>query len=204
MRKELLAIFVLFLLIACGDGNVVVAVDPVVQFEVDSIKIREYLTMQGFSDDEIGVTENGINYVILDPGTGEKIDESDFVEYNYIGKTLGDTIFDTSIKEVNDSLSLFYKENPIIIGGETVNVFTRTEFEPFFITYSSSGWSTPTGLISGWGEGIASTFNKLGTNGRALIAIPSASAYGTSGIGVFIDSNTPIAFELSIVKITKQ
>ena len=118
--------------------------------------------------------------------------------------TLGDTIFDTSIKEVNDSLKAYYEENPFLIGDDTVTLFSRTEFEPFFIVYSSSGWTTPAGLISGWGEGIAASFKHVGEDGRVLIAIPSRSAYAGTGVGVFIGPNTPIAFELIIEKVEKK
>ncbi|MEQ8905391.1 FKBP-type peptidyl-prolyl cis-trans isomerase [Ekhidna sp.] len=211
MKKGLLGILVGFILLACGDGNVVVQVDPDIQRTKDSIAIAEYLYMKGFLDEEIGNTTNGVRYVILDSGSSvqaERIDESDHVDFNYIGKTLGDTIFDTSIQELGDSLKQHYEENPYITDtGDTVAVFTRLEYEPWFITYSASGWSIPTGqggFIHGFAEGIAATFKYMGLEGKVLIVIPSGLAYGSSRAGVFIDPNTPIAFELYPIKLTKQ
>ncbi|WP_424962361.1 FKBP-type peptidyl-prolyl cis-trans isomerase [Ekhidna sp.] len=207
MRKGFLAIVVGFILLACGDGNVVVQIDPDIQFEKDSIAIAEYLSMSGYSESEIGNTNNGIRYVILDSGSMESIDESDQVYFDYIGKTLGDTIFDTSIEQIGDSLKNYYDENPFVIDNDTVDVFTRTTYDPLFITYSSSGWSIPTGqggYIPGFAEGMAATFKYLKVGGAVLIMIPSGQAYGTTGSGVFISPNTPIAFELMPVEVIKQ
>ncbi|WP_420576308.1 FKBP-type peptidyl-prolyl cis-trans isomerase [Ekhidna sp.] len=207
MRKGLLSVLVGFILLACGDGNVVIPEDPQIQFEKDSIEMIEYLLMNDYSEDEIGNTTNGIRYVILDSGSMTSIDESDFVEFNYIGKTLGDTIFDTSIQEIGDSLKAHYEENPFVLDNDTIEVFQFTSYDPLFITYSSSGWTIPTGqggYIPGFAEGMAATFKYLKVGGRVLILIPSGRAYGRNGSGVFIGPNTPIAFELRPIKVTKQ
>ena len=207
MRKGFLAIVVGFILLACGDGNVVITTDPAIQFEKDSIAIAEYLSMNGYSESEIGNTTNGIRYVILDSGSLESIDESDQVYFNYIGKTLGDTIFDTSIEEIGDSLKTHYEENPYVLDNDTLSLFTNLNYEPLFITYSSSGWTIPTGqggYITGFAEGMAATFKHLKVGGNVLILIPSGQAYGPQGSGIFIEPNTPIAFELMPVEVTKQ
>jgi FKBP-type peptidyl-prolyl cis-trans isomerase len=214
MKKGLFGILIGFIVLACGDGNVVVQVDPAIQQAKDSIAIAEYLSMKGYLESEIGNTTNGVRYVILEEGStnpSERIDESDQVDFDYIGKTLGDTIFDTSIKSLGDSLKSYYEENPYVTdSGDTAIVFTRTEYDPLFITYSASGWTIPvasqnsSGFVSGFAEGIAATFKHLGIGGKVLIVIPSGRAYGAGGSGVFIKPNTPIAFELYPVKITKQ
>lgn len=207
MKKGLLVGITALFLLACGDGNVRIQVDPTVQVEKDSITIIEYLRMSGFADEQIGNTQNGIRYVILDSGDMEVIDESDFVEFNYIGKTLGDTIFDTTIREIGDSLKNHYEENPYVLNDDTLSLFTHNQYDPFFITYSASGWSIPTGqggFIPGFAEGIAATFQHLKVGGKALIVIPSGRAYGQGGSGVFIKPNSPIAFELLPIKVTKQ
>lgn len=210
MKNGLLSILAGFLLLACGDGNVVIAPDPQVQFEKDSITIMEYLLMKGYDEDQIGNSSSGVRYVILDSGSTTAIDESDFVEFNYIGQTLGDTIFDTSIAEIGDSLRVYYEENPYVVGNDTITtLFTRDieDYEPLFTVYSASGWSitdTLPGLIPGFINGVAATFKHLKVGGRALILIPSSLAYGGNGIGVFIAPNVPIAFELRPVKVTKQ
>lgn len=211
MRKGLLSVLVGFILLACGDGNVVIPENPRIQFEKDSIAIMEYLLMNDYDEEKIGNTNTGVRYVILDSGSAEVIDESDFVEFDYIGITLGDTIFDTSIKEIGDSLKAHYEENPYILDNDTIDVFSFTKYNPLFITYSSSGWtipkasaSNPNGFIPGFVDGVASTFKHLKVGGKVLILIPSGQAYGRSGSGVFIGPNTPIMFELNPIKVTKQ
>ncbi|NQZ75866.1 MAG: FKBP-type peptidyl-prolyl cis-trans isomerase [Ekhidna sp.] len=218
MKKGLLAIFVGFLLIACGDGNVVIAVDPAEQFESDSAKIREYLQMQGFTDEEIGVTENGINYVIIDPGTGEMIDESDFVEYNYIGKTLGDTIFDTTIEIIADSVRSHYlqdsvgQDNKLIHEAFLARFNDVANYEPDFIVYSSSGWTIPDGYPyrtptfsfgEGYKNGLSLVLGKLNIGGKAIFLFPSALGFGPAGNSL-VPANKPLIFEISPVEITKQ
>ena len=207
MNKGFLAIVVAFLVLSCGEGNIRVDVDPQIQYEKDSLKILEYLGEKGYSENEIGSTTTGVRYVILDSGSAEKIDESDLVDFDYTGITLGDTIFDTSIEEVGDSLKAYYEENPYIIDGDTISVFTRTTYDPLFITYSASGWTIPTGqggFIPGFAQGISATFKHMSEGGKALILIPSRIAYGTQGSGVFIGPNTVITFIMEPVKVTKQ
>lgn len=207
MNKGLFAIAIAFLVFSCGDGNIRVDVDPQIQFEKDSIKIMEFLQEKGYGDDEIGNTPNGIRYVILDSGSLETIDESDQVDFDYIGITLGDTIFDTSIKAIGDSLKNHYEENPYVLNGDTISVFTKISYNPLFITYSASGWTIPTGqggFIPGFAEGITATFKYLSIGGRTLILIPSGRAYGTIGSGAFIEPNSVITFVLEPVKVVKQ
>ncbi|WP_370090263.1 FKBP-type peptidyl-prolyl cis-trans isomerase [Ekhidna sp.] len=207
MNKGFLAIVVAFLVLSCGEGNIRVEVDPQIQYEKDSLKILEFLEEKGYSEDQIGSTITGVRYVILDSGSMEKIDESDLVEFDYTGITLGDTIFDTSIKEVGDSLKAYYEENPYVVDGDTLSVFTGTTYNPLFITYSASGWTIPTGqggYITGFAQGISATFKHISVGGKALILIPSRLAYGTAGSGVFIGPNTVITFVLEPVEVTKQ
>lgn len=207
MNKGFLAIVVAFLLLSCGEGNIRVEVDPQIQYEKDSLRILEYLEEKGYNEDEIGSTTTGVRYVILDSGSLEKIDESDLVEFDYTGITLGDTIFDTSIKEVGDSLKAYYEENPYILDGDTISVFSGTNYNPLFITYSASGWTIPTGqggYIPGFAQSISATFKHMSVGGKALVLIPSRLAYATTGSGIFIGPNQPIVFELSPVTVTKQ
>ena len=185
--------------------------DPTVQATVDSATIVNYLKDLGYEGDEVGTHEDGVRYVILDPGTGDAIDDSDIVTFNYTGMLLNDTIFDTSIKEVGDSIRLKVEEN--ITPGDTTDIefallrsfkedrtYTSTTF-----TYSSSGWTLiSTNYIQGYKDGISATFNKMNVGGTSLIVIPSGLAYGTRGTGSFIEPNTVIAFKLYPTKVIKQ
>ncbi|MEO9872834.1 FKBP-type peptidyl-prolyl cis-trans isomerase [Ekhidna sp.] len=210
MKEIVLGVVLALVIASCGEGDVAIITDPSIQAEKDSVAIAEYLEINGFLENQIGTATNGVRYVILDSGSvnaADRIDESDQVNFNYIGKTLGDTIFDTSIEVIGDSLQAYYEENPFVIDNDTISVFTGLNYEPLFITYSSSAWTIPTGdggFVAGFANGIAGTFKHLGIGGKAIILIPSGQAYGERGIGVFIGSNAPILFELQPVSVTKQ
>ena len=199
--------------IACGDGNVLVIEDSSVQAAEDSAIIINYLADLGYMGDEVTMLESGVSYVILDEGAGESIDESDVVTFDYIGKLTNDTIFDTSIQEVADSIRLAVEAN--ITEGDTLDIefallsqFTEDrEYQPSVEVYSASGWTIPTGpggYINGFAEGIAATFGLLKVGGSALVVIPSAEAYGSNGSGFLIPPNSVIAFELYPIAVDKQ
>lgn len=201
--KKGFSIFLIGLLgIACGDGNIVILKDPTIQKAIDINLIENYLEDKGYSN--FDTTSSGVRYVILNEGSGGIIDESDHVEFHYVGITLGDTIFDTSVMKVGDSLIAHYEDNPIIDGNDTIKVFTSLNYDPTLITYSASGWSIPDGFIQGYIDGIAATFKHLKVGGSSLILIPSNLAYGSRKVGYFIAPNTPIMFKLYPIKVEKQ
>ena len=197
------------LLVSCVGGDILEPTDPTIQAEEDSVTIVNYFADLGFEADSI--LDTGVFYKILDEGTGDTtILESDVVMFNYVGKLLNDTIFDTNIEEVADSIRFAVEEN--ITEGDT----TDTEFallitfdedrnyEPFTEVYSASGWTISGSYIDGFADGVTATFRQLRVGGSALIVLPSAEAYGTIGSGFFIDPNTVIAFELYPVAVKSQ
>lgn len=208
MKKGFLAIVISFLLLACGDGNVVVQVDPDIQLEKDSIAIAEFMIEKGYEDYQ--TTPAGVRYIILETGSGEPIDESDFVTFDYTGMLLSDTIFDTSVKSVGDSIRAHFLEDSVGLADKSLHEIFLSSFweersySPYEITYSSSGWTIEGQFINGFTDGVSVTFNKMNVGGRAIIAIPSGLAYGTNGSGALIPPNTPIAFELMPVEVIKQ
>ena len=195
---------------SCGDTNVIIQPDPAIQRTEDSIIIINHLFDLGYEENEIGATVSGVRYVIVDSGNMESIDESDHVTFDYVGKLLNDTIFDTSIRDVADSIRMKVEQN--ITQGDTLDVefallssFSENRtFNAFQITYSSTGWPFPREFIRGFADGIAATFNKMKVGGSALIVIPSGEAYRETGSGFFIPGNTVIAFELYPTKVSKQ
>ena len=205
--------FILFsaaLVASCGDGNVVIMANPSVQAAADSVTIVNYIDNLGYSDAD-SVLPSGVHFVILDSGNLEAIDESDIVTFNYVGKLLNDTIFDTSIQEVADSIRTAVemktaaKSDTLDIELALLSVFNeRRNYRPLKIVYSASGWTIEGDFINGFADGISATFRLLRTGGAALIVIPSAEAYGTLGSGLLIDPNTVIAFELLPIEVEKQ
>ena len=212
MKKGLFVIIVAFLAVGCGDGNVVIQVDPAVQRDTDIALIEEYLTNQGFNSEEVDTTDFGVRYVILDEGSGENIDDSDFIDYTYIGQFLSDTIFDTNIPEVADSIRQALLADSVGLEDKSVHELYLTRFsenrvyEPFFITYTSSGWNFPSGdgVVDGFFQGMAATFSQINVGGEVLLVIPSDLAYGTRGSGALIGPNDVLAFKISPVSVKKQ
>lgn len=204
-----LGLFTIILWTSCGDGNVVIPTDPTIQAAEDSATIINHLADLGLSG-EASRTETGVYYVPLTEGNGETIDESDIVTFNYTGKLLNDTIFDTTIGKIADSIRMAIQNDTVGIEATNIhlsllNTFAETRnFEPFVFTYSGSGWTIDGQFISGFKDGISASFKNMKVGGTVLILIPSGEAYGTSGTGGLIEPNTVITFELSPIEVIKQ
>ena len=222
MKKLLLGIGGLSLLatLSCGDGNIFEPEDPAVQAAIDSALIVNYLADLGYEGDQVGITASGVRFVVLDSGEvvgdpiSTTIEDGDIVTFNYTGKTLLDTIFDTSIRKVADSIRMAVEST---LDGDTSNIQSAllssfsedSDYNPFQFTYSRGSWTTGQNiigfsLISGFREGFGSSLYKVRVGGKTLIVIPSGQAYGASGAGVLIGSNEVIAFELYPIELTKQ
>ncbi|MEM7297198.1 MAG: FKBP-type peptidyl-prolyl cis-trans isomerase [Bacteroidota bacterium] len=218
MKNILLALVFgsIIIVMSCGDGNVTITPDATIQETEDSATIVNYLADLGYEGDEVGNGLSGVRYVVLDSGSvaNEAIEEGDIVTFFFIGKTLNDTIFDTSIEAVGDSIRLAVEEN---LGSDTSDVElvylerfpeTRT-YAPYEFTYSESTWTTDRGiigfsLINGFRIGFAASLKGVRLDGTTLIVMPSSQAYGTFGSGILIEPNEVIAFELHPVEVIKQ
>lgn len=235
--KNFLSIVVLFLItlsLSCS-GDIAEPPDLSIQATEDSVAIVNYIHDLGLSDLD-SVLASGVHFIVLDSGQKVddgavdtlSIDESDIVDVDYIGKLLTDTIFDTSIRGVADSIRLAVEAN--ITPGDTLDVEYAVDtafhedknYAPFEVVYTSTGW-TINGFIEGFSEGLTASLGQLSVGGSALIVIPSALAYGVTGnvptifkIGVdesgedefalyqFIEPNKVIAFEIRIASLRKQ
>ena len=194
---------------SCVGGEIAEQIDPSIQITEDSVTIINYIEDLGFSNIDSALA-SGVHYVILDSGDMEPIDESDIVTFDYIGKLLNDTIFDTSIEEVADSIRTSVEAN--ITEGDTLdvefallNTFNEDRnYEPFEDVYSATGWTIRGDYINGFSDGLSASFRHLRVGGSVLIVIPSAEAYGSSGSGFLIEPNTVIAFELFPIAVIKQ
>lgn len=198
MKNIFFALVLAAFIAACGDGNVVIQVDPAIQLEVDSAVIADYMEEKGYTD--FVTTDLGVRYVILEEGTGTAIDESDIVTFDYIGVLTNDSIFDTSIKAIGDSI-----RNVENIPDKFTSTFTETRiYSPFTITYASSGWTIDGQFVAGFSNGVSATLREMNVGGRSLIVMPSSLAYGTTGSGLLIPANTVIAFEILPTDVIKQ
>jgi len=201
MKNLFLSFFAIGLvfLISCGEGEVIVTVDPAIQRAADIAIIEEYLTSKGYDPSTVDTTESGVRYVILDEGqTGFdslSIDESDIVDFDYIGRLTNDKLFDTTIESITQEDTAIFEDGRVYI--------------PVLINYSSTGWTISGRFITGFTDGVSSTFNKVHVGGRILIIFPSDLGYrgvpqfSNGGIET-IPANSVITFELRPVRVTKQ
>ena len=205
-----LSLFSGIIWISCGGPEIITPIDPSIQAAEDSATIVNYLDdLNLLGMDSMLAT--GVHYVVLDSGDSNAIDESDIVSFNYTGMLLSDSIFDTTIEEIADSIRIAV-EAGITPGDTSITEFTyllsfseERTFSPIEYTYSGSGWTLGSvGFIPGFTSGVSASFNGLKSGGSTLILIPSAQAYGTRGSGVLIGPNTVIAFKLEVIDVIKQ
>ena len=216
--SEIIYIGIVFSIMSCGDGNVLVDQDPEIQSAEDSATIVNYLADLGFEGDEVVVLESGVRYVILKEGDGDMIDESDIVSFDMIGTVTSDTIFDTTIKAIADSIVNVVAEDTVgkeDIDEQTIilNSFPDTRiYTPFVLTYSTSGWTIPDGFPyrgdfrffgNGLKDGVTSAFSDMSTGGSVLIVVPSSQAFSSVGFGV-VEPNEVVAFEILPIELIKQ
>ena len=166
--------------------------DSITQSTIDNTAMDAYIAEKNLTN--IFTTETGLRYVFLKEGNGEFPNLNDIVSIDYIGKLLTDVVFDAS------------NEQDATDGG--VFVDGRT-YSPIRINLTRDGIAL-SNFVAGFREGVTKVLletddsdNRLmTTGGRALVIIPSALAYGTTGTSNgTIPANTVIAFEVSLVSV---
>ena len=204
------AIFSACMWSSCG-ADILAPTDPAIQAAEDSALIVNYIDDLGYSDIDSAL-ESGVHYVVLDSGAVDPIDESDIVVFDYIGKLLNDTIFDTSIQRIADSIRTSIEQDTLGTGEATSTqsalLFAFSEsktYQPIEYTYSATGWTLgASGFLVGFTDGVSAALNKLKVGGSALIVLPSGQAYGGRNDIFLIPPNTVIAFELRVVSVESQ
>ncbi len=172
------------LLISCGDGKVVILTDLNEQRTADTETINKYLIDNGFIPSEIDTTELGVRYIIFEEGTGQQLDESDIVTFDYTGSLVNGNIFDTSVESVANSLDNF------------------TASPRIRITYAKTGWSFSV-FVTGFTDGIAKTFNKMREGGHIRFIMRSELGYASVARGS-IPANSVLIFDVFPVHVRKQ
>eukprot|EP01132_Coremiostelium_polycephalum_P003012 gene3012-3762_t len=124
-------------------------------------------------------TDSGLAYLIEKPGKGAHPKAGDIVKIHYVGKTLKDQIFDTSIAQVAQKNDLYD---------------ARRAYTPFEFIIGAGN------TIIGFEEGV----KLLNKNAKAKIFIPSVLAYGAHAFPPHIESNANLIFELELVDIIPQ
>lgn len=212
--RNLLLIFcgsALISIISCGKDNITPTLDPAIQRAIDIGLINDFIFEKGYTS--VDTTESGVRYLTLAEGTGTEIDESDIVSFNYTASLLNDTIFDTSIKEVADSIYSRQDtaSNDVLVQILLDNFSSDNDYSPFKITYSSSGWSfaglidpvRPDERVLGFEDGVAASFRNLKVGGSARMMVPSDLGYGLLN-GTLIPANSVLVFDVYPIKVEKQ
>lgn len=120
-------------------------------------------------------TPSGLKYVITKASLKAKPLKGDTVQVNYIGRSLDDKVFDTSIESAAKAANL--------------NQPGRT-YEPIQFVLGVDN------IIPGWVEGL----QLVGEGGKATLVIPSNLAYADQGQGDIKPYST-LVFDVELVKI---
>jgi len=121
-------------------------------------------------------TESGLQYVIREPGEGDKVIAGDTVAVNYVGSLVSGKIFDTNIQDVAKKNNMLNPMRP---------------YEPMRIHV---GYDR---VIQAWTEGL----QLLAKGGKATLLIPSNLAYGERGGGRDIPPYAPLVFEVEVLDV---
>jgi len=138
-------------------------------------KIKKYIADHHLT---LTKTASGLQYVITNPGTGEKPAVGDTAVVNYTGKLVNGKVFDTSIKEEATKAK--------------IPVDPMRQFAPIRIPVGQAK------VIPGWDEGL----QLLNKGAKAIFIIPSDLAYKDQGVGP-IGPYTPLVFEMEMVNVVK-
>ncbi|WP_396164828.1 peptidylprolyl isomerase [Flavobacterium sp.] len=123
-------------------------------------------------------TASGLQYSILQKGTGVKPTEGKDIYVHYAGYFEDGTLFDSSYEAINKMYGKFDQ-----------NRANQNGYQPFPFKYGNKG-----GLIPGFLEGI----NNMNFNDKVILFIPSNLGYGERGYGNVIPPNSNLIFELEI------
>lgn len=140
----------------------------------EPIKIKKYIADKNLKTIQ---TPSGLNYVITQAGSGDKIALGDTAVVDYTGKMMNskEKVFDTSIKEVAQKNKTYDKMRP---------------YQPIKIEVGKKA------VIPGWDEGL----QLLNKGSKATFIIPSSLAYGEQGYGP-IAPFSPLVFEVELKNI---
>lgn len=124
----------------------------------------------------VKTTASGLKYIITKPSIKIKPQKGDTLLVNYVGRTLDDKVFDTSIEAIAKSAGTYQDGRP---------------YEPLQLNVGTGG------VIPGWDEGLL----LLNEGAKATFIIPSALAYGSQGAGNDIKPYSTLVFDVELVKV---
>lgn len=207
--------------------------DSIDQAEIEVELLDDYIadSENGINADDVEETDNGVRYIVWEPATSVRTPEfNELVSVHYAGKFLSNLYFDTTNEGIaKESDSLNYVAEGISFDDllaassksyekllDSLNSSDGAIDDPLFdidrnyvpivFNHTEDGSGINPNFVSGFKIGLREVMLKMELNSRALIMIPSASAYGTFGTvdasgEESIPPNTPLLFEFSLVNI---
>ena len=128
------------------------------------------------SEEGVNMTESGIQYKVLEEGSGESPTAEDTVQVHYVGSLLDGTVFDTSIKEVAEENDIYNSR--------------REPYNPAEFPLN--------GVIAGWTEGL----QLMQEGAKYKFWIPGELAYGQNPPpGSPINPGQLLVFEVELLEV---
>lgn len=197
--KDLFFIGILFslcVLIACGSDNTDAEeeqkriADSLAQSALDSVAINAYIEAKGIT----GITkeDTGIKYALLNPGGGTFPQFNEIISIHYVGRFLTDSVFDTSNQQTALDHDIFN---------------SNALYQPITFNYTPDGVGLSGAFLPQFRVGLNRLVPQMDLGAKAILLMPSAAAYGTTGdvldpsLDDNIPPNTPILFEFTLVNI---
>lgn len=172
----LLPMLCISLCISCGNrqSSDELPVDSATQMKIaGTTTIDEYISHNNI---KATPTPSGLYIIVNKEGNGKKIIQGSQVTVDYVLRLLDGTIIDCSREDIATQ-SLGYKPSRI--------------YEPFTYTVGQVA------LIKGWDEGLYGQAE----GSEITLIIPPSLAYGEKGAPPHIAPNTPLIFEITILKV---
>jgi len=139
-------------------------------------KIKKYAADHGLA---VTITPSGLNYVITQAGSGDRIAAGDTAVVWYTARFVNGKLLESNIEQVARQGDAYNAEMGV--------------YKPLHIEVGAKR------VIPGWDEGL----QLLNKDAKATFIMPSALAYGEQGLGT-IPPNTPLVFEIEVVDVVKK
>jgi FKBP-type peptidyl-prolyl cis-trans isomerase FkpA len=99
------------------------------QYVEDIRLIESYITVKGLQN--VQKTDDGLHYIIFNPGTGDKPSGSSKIKINYVGRLMNDHVFDSNFDttfELSGLIQGWQIGIPLISEGGSIKLIIPSKF----------------------------------------------------------------------------